>query len=193
VASTSYTKAHRILHWLIAGVFLFILLTVLLRQNWMNKTQVGAIVAQKLSDKGIKLSPKDAESIGKAVRYPMWRYHVWAGYVLIGLYLIRMLVFRLQGSTFKSPFKKQLPAKERFKSMIYVVFYICFGLTLLTGMLIVWLPRGEAFIEAHHIAKLIHIQALYYSVAFIVLHLGGLVLGELGKDKGIISKMIHGG
>lgn len=193
MSSVTYTKAHRVLHWLIAGVFLFILLTVLLRQHWMNKDQVGEILLKQLSDKGIQLSKPDAVKIGKAVRYPMWRYHVWAGYVLIGLYVIRMLVFRFQGVTFKSPFKKTLPAKERFKSIIYVLFYICFAITLITGMLMVWLPRDPSWRSLHQIAKLVHVQSLYYSVAFIVLHLGGLVLGELGRDKGIISKMIHGG
>jgi len=193
VASITYTKAHRILHWLIAAVFLFILLTVLLRQNWMNKNQIGEILLKQLSDKGVQLSKADSVKIGKAVRYPMWRYHVWSGYVLIGLYMIRMLVFRFQGVTFKSPFKKKLETKERFKSIIYVLFYICFGITLLTGILMVWLPRKESWRQLHQVAKLVHVQSLYYSVAFILLHLGGLVLGELGKDKGIISKMIHGG
>jgi len=190
VKPVTYTRTHRILHWLIAGVFLFILLTVVLRQNWMNKDQISDIVLAKLSEKGMHLSEADAVKIGKAVRYPMWRWHVWAGYVLIGLYLIRMIVFRLQGATFKSPFKKHLITKERFKSVIYVLFYSCFGTTLLTGMVIVWLPRSWQ--QLHHIAKVIHIQSLYYAVTFIVLHLGGLVIGELGKDKGIISRMIHG-
>ena len=38
--NTSYTKAHRILHWLIAFTFLFILLTVWLRMDWMNKNGI---------------------------------------------------------------------------------------------------------------------------------------------------------
>jgi len=193
VTRTTYTRAQRILHWLIAAVFLFILLTVLLRQNWMNKNQVADILSAKLSEKGISLSKADAVKIGKAIRYPMWRWHVWAGYVLIGLYVIRMLVFRLQGATFKSPFKKQLPPKERFKSIIYVLFYICFATSLLTGMFMVWSPRTAAWQQIHHIAKLVHVQSLYYAVTFIVLHLLGLIIGELGKDKGIISKMVHGG
>ena len=189
--SVTYTRTHRILHWLIAGVFLFILLTVLLRQYWMNKDQVGNILLTGLAQKGIHLSQADAAKIGKAVRYPMWRWHVWAGYVLIGLYVLRMVVFRIQESTFKSPFKKQLTAKERFRSSIYVLFYICFGITLVTGTIIVWIPR--TWQEWHHFARFIHIQSLYYSVAFICLHLGGLVIGELGKDKGIISRMVGGG
>lgn len=157
----------------------------------MNKTQVGTILMDRLSEKGIYLSKAEAIKIGKAVRFPMWRWHVWAGYVLIGLYIIRMVVFRLQGATFQSPFKKHLVAKERIKSIIYVLFYTCFGTTLLTGIIIVWLPR--AWHQLHETAKLIHIQSLYYAVIFIVLHLGGLVIGELGKDKGIISRMVHGG
>lgn len=186
----SYTRMHRIIHWLIAGVFIFILLTVLLRQNWMNKNQMGEIILAKLSEKGIHLSKADGIKIGKAVRYPMWRWHVWAGYVLIGLYMIRMLVFRLEGVPFKSPFKKATAAKERFKSILYLSFYICFGASLLTGIIMVWLPRSWQ--EVRHTSKLIHIQSLYYAVSFIVLHLGGLVLGELGKDKGIISRMVNG-
>ena len=156
----------------------------------MNKDKVSAILLEKLSQKGIHLSKAEGVIIGKAVRYPMWRWHVWSGYVLIGLYMFRMLIFRLQGVPFKNPFKKHLDKKERFKSVIYVLFYICLTTSLLTGIILVWFPRE--WDTLHHLAQDIHIKALYYAISFIVLHLGGLVLGELGKDKGIISRMIHG-
>ena len=190
LTTISYTRAHRILHWLIATVFMFIILTVFLRQNWMNKDQVGQILSDKLLEHGILLSKKDASLIGKAVRYPMWKFHAWAGYVLVLLYIARMILFKVQGAVFNNPFKRDLPLKERSKAIIYSVFYLCLGITLVTGLILVWGPKSNR--ELHHFAQGIHIQSLYYALTFIVLHLGGLVLAELGSDKGIISRMIHG-
>ncbi len=39
-----------------------------------------------------------------------------------------------------------------------------------------------------NIAKDMHVLALWYLVPFLILHLGGIVLGENGKEKGIVSK-----
>ena len=156
----------------------------------MNKDQVGQILADKLLEHGVQLSQKDASMIGKAVRYPMWKFHAWAGYILVVLYIARMILFKVQGAVFSSPFKKGLSFKDRSKAIIYTVFYICLGITLFTGLVLVWGPKKNR--ELHHFMQDVHIQSLYYSVAFIILHLGGLVLAELGSDKGIISRMIHG-
>ncbi|HTN35908.1 MAG TPA: cytochrome b/b6 domain-containing protein [Arachidicoccus sp.] len=185
-----YTRAHRIIHWLIAGVFLFILLTVLLRQHWMNKDHIASIMQAQLKARGVQLSDADAVKIGKSVRAPMWQWHVVAGYILLGLYIIRMWIMRIQGSTFKSPFAKNLPSKERIKSSIYLLFYICFGISLVTGIILVWGSR-----DLHTLHKLmhdIHVKAMYYAITFVIVHLVGLVLGELGGDRGIISRMVGG-
>ena len=187
----TYTLAHRILHWLIAFTFLFILLTVFLRTNWMNKNEIAAIVTAKLAEQHVQLSKEDATTIGKAVRKPMWDMHIYAGYFLIGLYVLRMLVMRMEGPVFKNPLSKNCSGREKFKSWIYIIFYVCLTLSLLTGAMLKLIPKTYS-LPLHDIAKTIHLQSLYYAWIFIALHLVGLVMAELGTQPGIISKMVHG-
>jgi cytochrome b561 len=189
--NTSYTKAHRILHWLIAFTFLFILLTVWLRMDWMNKNNIAQIMVKGLEKQDIHLSDEVAANIGRAVRKPMWDTHIYAGYVLLLLYVVRLAVMRIEGPVFSNPFSRKISARERFKSAVYLVFYICLGASLFTGAYIELIGKVNPVI--YKAMKTIHIQSLYYSLAFIFLHLTGLVLAESGADKGIISRMIHGG
>lgn len=188
--NVAYTRAHRILHWLIAFTFLYILLTVWLRMEWMNKNKIGEIVAAGMEKQDIQLPDEAAANIGRAVRKPMWDTHIYAGYVLLLLYAVRLAVMRIEGPVFSNPFSAKISGKERFKSAIYLVFYICLGVSLLTGAYIELI--GKINPAVYKVMKTIHVQSLYYSLAFIFLHLTGLVLAELGTEKGIISRMIHG-
>ena len=38
----------------------------------------------------------------------------------------------------------------------------------------------------------IHVKSLYYMLSFIVLHIGGVLLADIGSEPGIVSKMIRG-
>lgn len=156
----------------------------------MNKDHVGQILQSELIKRDITLSGKEASLVGKAIRFPMWQWHTVAGYILLGLYIVRMVVLKIEGATFESPFKRNISGKDRLRSTIYLLFYICFATSLLTGIVLVW---GNDWPSLRKVAKVFHMQGMYYAVGFVVLHLGGLVLAELGKNKGIISRMIHGG
>jgi cytochrome b561 len=186
----SFTRAHRILHWLIAFTFLFIIVTVLLRMGWMNKDHMAAITSGSLHNRQVNLSREDAIAVGRAIRRPMWDIHIYAGYVLIALYCIRLAVMRIEGPVFRNPFSGKLSRKERFKSWVYLVFYVCLGISLSTGACIEFI--GKRSPGTYAVMKAVHVQSLYYSLAFIFLHVGGLVLAELGSDQGIISRMVHG-
>lgn len=187
MSEKKFNLANRLIHWSIAISILFLLLTVFLRMGWMNKDSMGTIIQQSLQRKGIEISQVDAALIGKEIRRPMWSYHTLTGYVLIGLYLVRMLIIFIQGTAFKNPFLKNVPRKEKFKSWIYILFYVLFACSLFTGFMIVNGPK-----QMKEIMELIHIKSLYYMIIFIVLHIGGVLLADMGNDKGLISKMISG-
>lgn len=186
----SFTRAHRILHWLIAFTFVFIIVTVLLRMGWMNKDHMAALASVSLHGRRVSLSREDAIAVGRAIRKPMWDMHIYAGYILIALYGIRLVIMRIEGPVFKNPFSRKLSRKERFKSAIYLVFYICLGISLFTGAYINFI--GKRYPGTYAVMKAVHVQSLYYALAFIFLHVGGLILAELGPDQGIISRMVHG-
>jgi cytochrome b561 len=182
-----FNLAHRLIHWAIAFTVLFLLLTILLRMGWMNKDHVGNIIQQNLDKSNIHVNTKDAAVIGKAVRKPMWNWHILAGYTLIGLYLVRMVLTAAQGIAYRSPFRRKTRTKEKFQAWVYIIFYCLLAVSLFTGFMIENGPK-----RLQHNMELVHVQGLYYLVAFIILHIGGVILAEFGPEKGIISKIISG-
>ena len=184
----NYTLALRVLHWSIALTMLFLLITIFLRLNWMNKHHMADILTQELSKVDMNLDQDQAIVIAKAIRKPMWNWHVYAGYLLSGLFILKMILFSVQGAVFRSPFSKESTTKEKFQSWVYILFYVLLSVSLVTGLLIVLGPK-----EYKHDIETIHKPAIYWLMAYVVLHFGGLLMGELSSDKGMVSKMIHGG
>ena len=182
-----FNLASRLIHWAIAFTFLYIALTVFLRMGWMNRGTVGALAHESLTKDGAAVTQDQAGNIGRAVRRPMWETHIIAGYVLIGLYVIRMVINAVQGWGFANPLKPGLPGYQKFKSWVYIVFYILLAGSLVTGILIEFGPHS-----IHEVSEDIHKLSLYYMIAFIALHLVGVVLADGGKERGIISKIISG-
>ena len=182
-----FNLASRLIHWAIAFTFLYLLLTVLLRMGWMNKNNMGEIMQNGLAEKGMPIDDDTAATVAKQVRRPMWGTHIIAGYVLVGLYIIRMIIFAVQGVTIGSPFKKDTTTYQRFRSWVYLLFYVFVAVSLITGLLIEFGPGS-----IHEPSEEIHKLSLYYMVGFIALHLVGVVIADGGKERGIISKMVSG-
>lgn len=183
----NYSTVFRIMHWAIAFCMLFMLLTIFLRLNWMNKNHMAEILLQETNQLNLGLSEEDAVSIAKKIRKPMWQWHIWIGYVLIGLYLIRMALAFTTKMAFLNPFKKELTGKQKFQAWLYVSFYVFIGLTLATGFLIV---NGSDAI--HETMEEIHVLSLYYILTFVFLHICGVLWAELTNEKGIVSRIISG-
>ena len=182
-----FTLASRLIHWAIAFTFLYILLTVLLRLGWMNKGHMGDIIQENLAKDGITLDKDAAGTLAKKVRKPMWSTHLIAGYVLIGLYFVRMIITYVQGQAFANPLKPGVSGYQKFKSWVYIVFYILLAGSLVTGILIEFGPKS-----IHQVSEEIHKLSLYYMIAFIAVHIVGVVIADGSKERGIISKIISG-
>lgn len=179
---TSYTLADRILHWALAFSISFILLTVFLRLNWMEKNHVAEILINKLSAIDVTISKEQAVKIAKQIRKPMFDWHITIGYIAAGIFVLRML-FHIKNKKAFDP----KTSKEKFQVWVYRIFYVLLSITLITGLLIKFGPDS-----IHKTTEDIHKLTLYYIVPFLVLHFVGIILAELGSKKGIVSKMIGG-
>ena len=184
----NYSKIYRILHWLIAITFLLLLLTIFLRKTWMEKNHVAGIIQDFLAKNNQPaLSEDDAILLAKKIRKPMWNWHIYFGYVLTGLYCIRLAVPFFGEMKFSSPFKSGLDTKTKFQYWVYLVFYVCTAISLVTGLFIEFGPKD--FKEP---MEEIHVLSIYYLVGFILLHFGGVLIAELTSDKGLVSRIISG-
>lgn len=184
----NYSKVYRIMHWAIALCFMFILLTIFLRMYWMNKNQVSDIIQNFLATTDQTLSEEETITLAKQIRKPMWDWHIYVGYVLVGLYMIRLILPLFGEMKFPNPFNKLLTLKEKFQNWVYLVFYLCVAISLTTGLLIIY---GSDSI--HELMEEIHVLSIYYLLAFIILHLGGVLMAEITDQQGIVSRIISGG
>lgn len=182
-----YSFLFRVMHWSIAITMLFLLLTILLRLGWMNKHHMADIIGDYLKDKDASLSEDELIILAKKIRSPMWDWHIYAGYLLTGLYSIRLLLPFFGEMKFKNPFQKSVSAKVRFEYIVYALFYLFVGVSLVTGLVIEFGPK-----EYKHTMEEIHELSIYYLLGFIIIHFSGILIAEFTSEKGIISRVIGG-
>tara|TARA_R100001377_G_scaffold47415_1_gene27342 strand:+ start:39 stop:626 length:588 start_codon:yes stop_codon:yes gene_type:complete len=182
-----YSKVYRIIHWAIAVSFMLLLITIFLRLTWMNKFNVAAIIKDYLIGTGQNLSDDQLIILAKKIRQPMWDWHIYIGYVLVGLFSARFILPAFGQMKFQNPFDKNLTAKMKIQKWTYIIFYVCVIVSLVTGLIIELGPK-----ELKKPMEEIHVLGIYYLIAFIAIHLAGVLIAEFTNQKGIISRIISG-
>jgi cytochrome b561 len=185
--NTKYTKVYRIIHWAIAFSFLLLLVTIFLRLTWMNIDNVAAIIQEYLSSTDQVLSQEQLIELAKKIRQPMWSWHIYIGYVLVGLFSIRFILPAFGQMKIQNPFDRTLSIKQKFQRWVYIVFYICVIVSLVTGLMIELGP-----IEFKKPMAQIHVLGIYYLIAYLGIHWTGVLLAEFTDQKGIISRIVSG-
>ncbi|GEO19708.1 hypothetical protein CQA01_02420 [Cyclobacterium qasimii] len=153
----------------------------------MNKFNVAAIIQDYLSGTDVVLSQEQLIDLAKKIRQPMWNWHIYLGYVLVGLFSIRFLLPVFGQMKFQNPFGKSLSTKMKFQKWIYIIFYFCVIVSLVTGLIIELGPK-----EFKKPMEEIHVLSIYYLIAFIGIHLAGVLIAEFTDQKGIISRIVSG-
>ena len=184
---TKYSKIYRIVHWAIAITFVLLLITIFLRLTWMNKNNVAVIIQNYLSDTGQFLTQEQLIALSKKIRQPMWNWHIYLGYILTGFFSLRFILPIFGQMKFQDPFGKNLSLKDKFQKWIYIIFYLCVAISLVTGLIIEFGTK-----ELKKPMEEIHVLSIYYLTGFIVLHLGGVFIAEFTSQKGIISRIVSG-
>lgn len=182
-----YSAVYRMIHWSIAICMLLLLFTIFLRLTWMNKNNVAEIIQNYLNTTDQFLTQDQLIVLAKKIRQPMWDWHIYLGYALTGLFGLRFILPFFCEMKFQSPFNKELIFKEKFQNLIYLIFYVCVVISLATGLLIKFGSK-----ELKKSMEGIHVLSIYYLIAFIILHIGGVLWSEFTNQKGIISKIVSG-
>lgn len=183
----SYSVVYRIMHWAIALTFLLLLATIFLRLTWLNKYNVAEIIQNYLSETDQFLSEDQLIVLAKKIREPMWNWHIYLGYVLLGLFSIRFVLPAFGQMQFQNPLRKNLTTKSKIQRWAYLILYGCVVVSLITGLIIEWGPKTlKKSMES------IHEWGIYYLVAFILVHLGGVLYAEFSGHQGLISKIVSG-
>lgn len=197
----------RFWHWANAVVISGSLITVLINSTITIREVVVPIVTDELKQAGLTVSKDQAGGVAHALGDKVWDIHVYFGYALAALFLFRIVLefFQLADQKFirriKSAYLKFKTIKEEREASrhelvvktIYSVFYILLFVMVITGLFLAFEDLMAPFKAIRHSVKSVHGFIMYIIIAFIVVHIVGVVLAERKDAKGIVSDMINGG
>jgi Ni/Fe-hydrogenase 1 B-type cytochrome subunit len=198
----------RIWHWTTFVTIFGSLITVLLAKTLLNTRSNISLVQENLQKSNITVSAVQARSVSHEFNDLVWNWHIYIGYVLAGLIAFRILI-----EFFQPKEQKLIPAiKKAMKYLkmpgadkkgakhyllvkcLYLFFYFSLLVQTSTGLFMVYSDDVDSLKNIRNIASDFHSVFMWVIITYIVAHVGGVVLAEIGKkNKGIVSDMINGG
>jgi cytochrome b561 len=201
----THSLAIRIWHWCFFLLLTATMITVLLASTTFRTRNNTAMVQEQLQHNNITIDANQARAVSHAFNDKIWELHTWLGY-FIALFLIGRFILEIFqpseekiANRLKKAINHQLMTVYQKDTQThyvrvkwsYLLFYLLMLIMVLTGL-------GLAF---EHIAffktirgtiKQIHSLTQYAIYAFVLFHLGGVILADTGAYPGIVSGMIHG-
>ncbi len=201
-----YSSSIRLWHWLNAIVIAGSLLTVLLNSTLLKTKKNAVAIKTNLAQSGVTVTDAQARSVAHELSDKVWMIHTYFGYTLAALLLFRLLLefFELADQKFirklKSTYHQyQTTKKQRelarhnfWVKTIYAVFYLMLITMALTGLCLAF-EDDVPLLKSIHAFRQIHAFTMYLIIAFIVVHIVGVLLAERKDRRGIVSDMINGG
>lgn len=196
----------RIWHWI---TFLFIsgsMITVLFASTLLNPRVNIGMVQSQLQNKGVTVTQEQAFAVSHEYEDKVWNVHKWIGFGIAFLLLSRFVIEFIQPGEEKlrSRLKKAVVLyklndenKSVYRHYIgikasYSLFYILLFCMALTGLGLAF-GKDLGFSRGlHGTIKEIHSIGQYLMYAFVLIHLGGVIIADNTTSKGIVSGMING-
>ncbi len=201
-----HSSSIRLWHWLNAIVITGSLLTVLLNSTLLKTKKNAVSIKANLAQAGVTVTDGQARSVAHELSDKVWMIHTYFGYTLAALLLFRLLLefFQLADQKFirklKSAYHQYQTAKkhrelakhEFWVKTIYAVFYLMLITMAITGLCLAF-EDDAPLLKSIHAFRQIHAFTMYLILAFIVVHVVGVLLAERKDSQGIVSDMINGG
>lgn len=196
----------RLWHWTTALALTGSLLTVLLRKTVFSWRTNGPLIEASVLELGGSITPDAAVQIAKRLRAPMWDWHYLFGFALVALLLVRLLVtlrsrqespLHVAAATWRAaraPGGWSSPAALHllWVKSGYVVFYGVLAVVAVTGSVLYFQDALGLTDSTAGTFKDVHELLLWFFVAFVPVHLLGVIVAELRFRRGLVSAMIHG-
>src|ERR1035437_8007090 len=210
IESSPFLQQHslliRIWHW---ATFLIIsgsIITVLINATMLNPRDNITLVQTQLKAKGVTVTDEQAFAVSHRYEDKMWDIHKLLGYGLAFLLASRLIIELIQPKEekmrirFKNTMSRVKLNDENsvqyrhylYVKRLYLLFYLILLVMAITGL---GLAFGNEFgftRQTHNTLKTIHSLFQYFMYGFIFIHIGGVIIAENSKDKGIVSGMING-
>lgn len=205
-ATHDYSPAMRLWHWANAALISGQLLTILFLKVIINTKAVGPEFQRALGP-GVALSQQQSRALGHVVSERIWSWHIGMGLTLAGVWLFWTLMQALDpaGRRFGA---RLVAAARRYRlappaehanarhmllaKLTYAAFYLFVTIMVVTGLGLTWADDVPWLHGLEHPVKEVHNFTMYLIIAYIVLHVGGVVWADISDDHGLISRMVSG-
>ncbi|TGE13986.1 cytochrome b/b6 domain-containing protein [Hymenobacter elongatus] len=202
-----YSLTLRLWHWSSAAVISGLLTTILFLYVILKMKTVGPEFQAVLQKQGVTMTREQVRGLTRIISHRIWDWHIYLGVALSFLLLFRVVLEFLQAGSQR--FGARLAEARRYFRQVgpdlqdarhsllvkysYLAFYLMLVVMVATGLVLIYADDVEFLHKLEHTVKEVHNFTMYLVLAFIVLHLVGVVWSELTKGKGIVSDMINGG
>lgn len=201
-----YALSLRLWHWLNAIVITGSLLTVLLNSTILKSRNSAPVLQQQLAQTGVTVNSDQARSAAHAMSDEVWTVHEYCGYGLALLFLFRIGLefFQLADQKLIRKIKKgwqdyrhvkerrELGRHEFWVKTLYAIFYLLLLIMVITGLCLAF-EDDVPLLKSIHAIREVHSFTMYLILAFIVVHIAGVLLAERKDSPGIVSDMVNGG
>ncbi|MFN8241762.1 MAG: cytochrome b/b6 domain-containing protein [Bacteroidales bacterium] len=196
----------RIWHWLTFILILISIFTVIINSTLLDPRANGKVVQEQLIGQNISLDDRQSFFIAHHFDDQLWNLHKYIGIGIAFLLLVRIAA------------EFSIPAEERTRTRLlsalktyrsdkegnkeyrhylivrtsYTLFYILLLFLSISGLIIAFGRNIGIEAQAVRSFKELHETGQWLVYAFVIFHIGGVVISETGKVKGIVSGMING-
>jgi Ni,Fe-hydrogenase I cytochrome b subunit len=202
----SHSLTIRIWHWITFILIALVIITVILNSTLLNPRKNAGAVQKQLQEQGVVITERQSFFVAHQFDDKLWDLHK-----LLGFGIAIMLALRILGE-FLLPKEERIRTRMRsalnlFKSgsadkadyrhyliikYTYLLFYILLFYMVVTGLALAFEHQLRLPGNINHTIKDIHGAGQWVMYAFVLFHIGGVILSDLGKAKGIVSGMING-
>ena len=187
----------RMWHWLNAPAIVALLVTVLLKDTLLSPRNNATLLRDKLAGAGASVSIEQARAAARMLNERLWVWHVYVGYGLAALAVLRCAVLLLdrRRPAPADPGTVATRASLHYRAVkaFHRSFYVALGVMVATGLMLAFKDALSLGKPVENLVHGLHENLMWYVIAFIVLHVAGVVRSEHREDAGIVSEMIHGG
>jgi cytochrome b561 len=183
----TYSLQLRIWHWLHAITVLGLLGTFFLRKTFLSWRANSEILMAKLAEFDIVVTADQAKALAKAVRAPMWEWHIILGFIFAALVLWRLVMILREGFGYEAT-----DAHMTWVHRGYKLVYVLLSFMALSGLSIYLYSDLGLTKDTAHSIKEVHELMAWGVVAFVVMHIIGVLVADNRDQKGIVSRMISG-
>jgi Ni/Fe-hydrogenase 1 B-type cytochrome subunit len=202
----SHSAMIRIWHWVTFVIIFGSIITVLLTSTLMNQRKNIVVVQDQLKAKGLTVSEDQAFAVTREYEDKIWGVHKLLGYGIAFLLISRIVIeifqpgdekLRLRIKTVLGLYNQKVGNRQEQLhflgvKLVYLLFYILLFCMVLTGFGLAFGRELGFSRELHGTVKNIHSLGQYFMYAFVLIHLGGVIIHENIRTNGIVSGMISG-